>query len=206
MALMLTLDPGSLSHRERYFLMIGSIVPRPIAFVSTISPGGTTNVAPFSYFNGVATEPPLLSIAIGSREGRPKDSWRNIEDTGEFVVNVVHEGIFEKMVAASADFPAEISEFEETGLTPVASERVTPPRVAESPIQLECVLHRLVKLGDPHSPTALVIGEIVLAHVKEELYLEHGHIDPERLRAIGRMGRQDYVRTMDRFERRRPRA
>ncbi len=203
---MLTLDPGSLSHRERYFLLIGSIVPRPIAFVSTVSGNGTTNVAPFSYFNGISSTPPLLSVAIGSRDGNPKDSWRNIEETGEFVVNIVHEGIFEKMVAASADFPPDISEFDETGLTPVPSERVTPPRVKESPIQLECVLHKLVKLGDPATPTALVIGEIVLAHVRNELYLEHGHIDPEGLRAIGRMGRQDYVRTRDRFERKRPRS
>lgn len=203
---MLTLDPASLSHRERYFLIIGSIVPRPIAFVSTVSPGGTTNVAPFSYFNGVATEPPLLSVAIGSRDGKPKDSWRNVEETGEFVVNVVHEGIFEKMVTASGDFPPDVSEFDETGLTPLASERVAPPRVQESPIQLECVLHKLVKLGDPESPTALVIGEIVLAHVRRELYQEQGHIDPAGLGAIGRMGRQDYVRTIDRFERKRPRS
>ncbi|NNE09090.1 MAG: flavin reductase family protein [Gemmatimonadetes bacterium] len=203
---MLTLDPGSLSHRERYFLLIGSIVPRPIAFVSTVSSRGKTNVAPFSYFNGVSSSPPLLSVAIGSRAGKPKDSWRNIEETGEFVVNVVPEEIFEKMVAASADFPPEISEFDETGLTPVPSERITPPRVAESPIQLECVLHELVKLGDSESPTALVIGEVVLAHVRDGLYLEQGHIDPEKLRAIGRMGRQDYVRTRDRFERKRPRT
>jgi len=196
-------EPEKLSPRDRYFLMIGCIAPRPIAFVSSLSGDGVRNLAPFSYFSGVSSTPPVLSVAIAARRGKPKDTLSNIRETGEFVVNVVPEALAEPMNLASGDYPPGVDEFAVAGLTPAPSDLVSPPRVRESPIQMECRLLRVVDVGEPPNTTGLVLGEILRFHLEEGLYRD-GHIDPDKLPVIGRMGRQDYCRTADRFSMKRP--
>ncbi|MFH1679652.1 MAG: flavin reductase family protein [Candidatus Eisenbacteria bacterium] len=200
------LDPAKLSARERYFLMIGAIVPRPIAFVSTVSAGGAANVAPMSFFNGVSSTPPIVSVSLAARRGEKKDTLRNIEETGEFVVNAVDEALAEKMNLASGDYPPEVSEFDAAGLAPVPSEIVRAPRVSESPISFECRLVRTVEIGEHPHRTALVLGEVLCIHARDSLLLDEKHVDPEQLRAIGKMGGHLYCRTRDRFEMKRPKV
>jgi len=186
------LDPQAMASGALYRFMISAIVPRPIAFVSTIGAGGGFNVAPFSYFAPLASRPPLLGISINERSSGPKDTLRNLRASGDFVVNIVNEPMLKAMVRASGDWTADQSEFELTGLTPVASQRVRAPRVGEAPVQFECRLEREVPLGG----TTLVVGEIVLVHADDEL-MRDGLMDPERLRAVGRLGADGYTIVRD---------
>lgn len=181
------LDPQSLSPGAMYRFMIGVIVPRPIAFVSTVGSGGAFNVAPFSYFNAITSRPPLVGISINRRLGEPKDTLRNIQETGDFVVNAVNEPLLERVVQASGEWAKDVDEFQLTGLTPVASDLVKSPRVAESPVSLECRLHRIVELGD----TFFTVGEIVRAHVADEV-LTDGRVDVAKLKPVGRLGGDGY--------------
>jgi len=192
-------DPSSLPERESYRLMISAFVPRPIAFVSTRSLAGVDNCAPFSYTMGVSSRPMVLAISVGERDGRPKDTARNILDTREFVMNLVTEGIAEKMNVASGDFAARVSEFEEAGLTPVPSDAVRPPRIAESPVNFECRLIRTVTVAD----NTVFFGEPVRLHV-EEAIMTDGVVDVHEAKPIGRLGGPQYCRTLDVFEMRRP--
>ena len=182
------LDPGSMSSKDVYRFLISAVVPRPIAFVSTLSAGGVPNLAPFSYFNLVATEPPLVAIAIADRADDPKDTLRNIRESREFVVNVVSEPLLDAMVSTAGEWPRQTSEFGPSGLTPAPSERVRPPYVAESPLQLECRLYREVPLGN----SFLVAGEVVLARVRDDVLTE-GRVDPAKLRPVGRLGGELYA-------------
>ena len=202
---MRTLDPGQIAFNDIYKLMIGVIVPRPIAFVSSIDAAGVRNLAPFSYFTACSSNPPVVCFCTSVRaEPRPhKDTLRNIEATGEFVVNIVSEEFAEKMNMCSADVPPEVDEFVLSGLTPLASDLVKPPRVAESKAQMECRLHQIVRVSDKPGGGILVLGEIVRFHVLEEL-LDGFRVDPDKLNAIGRMGGPSYVRTHDRFNMERP--
>jgi len=179
------IDPRDLAARAAYPLFISTIVPRPIAWVSTVSPDGRPNLAPFSFFMGVTSDPPTLAVAIGRRRGEPKDTARNIEAGGEFVVNVVTTDLAAAMVLTSADFPPTVSEFAAAGLTPLPSVRVRPPRVAESPLHMECRLERLVPIG--RSATTLAIAEVVLFHIADELWTGQG-VDVARLKPLGRLG------------------
>lgn len=181
------INPGEVSPGDLYRFMISVVVPRPIAFISTVSPAGALNVAPFSYFNAIASQPPLLGISINRRGGAPKDTLRNIEQTGEFVVNTVDEPLGARMVEASGDWPEDVDEFALTGLTAVASDLIRPPRVGESPISMECRLHRIIELG----VTSFVVGEILRAHVKDEV-LTDGRVDIEKLRPLARLGGDGY--------------
>ena len=192
-------DPSSLPERDSYRLMISAFVPRPIAFVSTRSLAGVDNCAPFSYTMGVSSRPMVLAISVGERDGRPKDTARNILDTREFVVNLVTEAIAEKMNVASGDYAARVSEFEEAGLTPVRSDAVRPPRIAESPVNFECRLIRTVTVAD----NMVFFGEAVRLHV-EEAILTDGVVDVHKAKPIGRLGGPQYCRTQDVFEMRRP--
>ena len=189
------IDPKHSSYQDCYKLMVGSIVPRPIALVSTVSPSGARNLAPFSYFTAVASKPPTLCFCPGRRHpgGERKDTLANIEATGEFVVNAVSASMAERMTATATDYPSDVDEFDVSGLTPIPSERVAPPRVKESPINMECKLHQVVHIGEPEAGGgALVIGEIVLFHVADELY-ENGRINIERLDPLGRLSGSDYT-------------
>jgi flavin reductase (DIM6/NTAB) family NADH-FMN oxidoreductase RutF len=207
---MRTLDPAQIAPNDIYKLMIGMIVPRPIAFVSTIDAAGIRNLAPFSYFTACSSNPPVVCFCTSVRTGpRPyKDTFLNVEATGEFVVNIVSEEFAEQMNLCSADVPPEIDEFELSRLTPLASDLVKPPRVAESKVQMECRLRQIVRVSDQPGGGILVLGEVLRFHVIESLLDDQkgGYkIDPDKLNAIGRMGGPVYTRTRDRFEMQRPR-
>lgn len=196
------IDPSHLSPRENYALLISAIVPRPIAFVSTLGRDGRPNLAPFSFFMGVTTDPPTVAISVGRRKGQPKDTARNIAETREFVVNVVDESIAEPMVLSSGDYPPGEDEFKITGLTPIPSERVRPPRVGECKVCLEC--EETITISTGRSKGSLILGRVLLIHIDDSV-LQGKLIDPEKLKPTGRLGGSSYCRVRDIFEIPRPR-
>jgi flavin reductase (DIM6/NTAB) family NADH-FMN oxidoreductase RutF len=207
---MRSFDPERETAGNLYKLMIGSIVPRPIAFVSTLSASGVPNLAPFSYFTAVGSDPPTVLFCPAFREadeerGLPgtKDTLRNVLATREFVVNIVSEAIAEQMNQCSAQVPPEVDEFALSGLTPVASEVVKPARVGESPVHYECRLRQVIEISERPGGGTIVLGEVLRIHVREDLLHDY-RIDPDGLRAIGRMGGPTYCRTGDRFDLPRP--
>jgi flavin reductase (DIM6/NTAB) family NADH-FMN oxidoreductase RutF len=207
---MRSFDPARESVQNIYKLMIGTIVPRPIAFVSSLDEHGVRNLAPFSYFTAVSADPPVVLFCPSVRRDDPqrglvahKDTLLNVIATREFVINVVTEAIVEKMNLTSAQVPPEVDEFELAGLTPLPSELVKPPRVAESPVQMECRLRQIVEVSDRPTGGSIVLGEVLRFHVREDL-VENFRVDPEKLAAVGRMGGPTYVRTRDRFDLKRP--
>ncbi len=182
--------------------MIGSIVPRPIAFVSTLSKDGALNLAPFSYFNGVCSNPPTVMFAPGRRgyDGKIKDTLNNISDTEEFVINIVSEEFVEKMVKCSTDFDPDVNEFDISGLTPAPSKKVGPSLVQESKVSFECTLNQIIEIGDGTAGSGfVVIGTVVLFHVDDAVYKD-GRIDLEALNPVGRLAGNSYVRLTDTFE------
>jgi flavin reductase (DIM6/NTAB) family NADH-FMN oxidoreductase RutF len=193
--------PGGLETRDSYRLLTSVIAPRPIAFVSTVNKNGVPNAAPFCFFMGVTPTPPTIAFSVIRRGDQKKDTIRNIEATRDFVINLVDENLAQAMNMASGSYPPDMSEFDVTGLTQVPSEIVTSPRIAESPVHLECKLRTIVELGD--MPASLVIGEIVCYHVRENLIAD-GVVDVKKLRAIGRLGESTYARMSDLFEMIRP--
>jgi len=201
------LDPEKLSPQERYKLLIGGIVPRPIAFVSTISPDGALNLAPFSFFNAVGSTPMLLSFCPANRaDGQEKDTLRNAKPVeeggvGEFVVNIAAETIAAQVSAAAEDLPYGESEFELAGLKPAPSRRVRPPRVAGAPLSFECRTRSVLRFAPGQAGGAnLVLGEVLYVNAIDELLDDQMRVDPDRLRAFGRMGGRGYCRTTDRFD------
>lgn len=203
---MRAIDPAGHAVGDIYKLMIGMIVPRPIAFVSTVDSAGVRNLAPFSYFTACSTNPPVVCFCSAVRSGpRPqKDTLANIEATGEFVVNIVSEDIAEQMNLTAAETAPDVDEFELSGLTPLASDLVRPARVAESKVHMECRLREIIRVSDKPGGGNLVLGDVLRFHVREDILLDAYKIDPEKLDAIGRMGGPMYVRTHDRFEMARP--
>jgi flavin reductase (DIM6/NTAB) family NADH-FMN oxidoreductase RutF len=200
------LDPEALELRARYALMIGLIQPRPIAWVSTISPDGATNIAPFSFFTGICASPMTLCFApVNDRHGKKKDTLVNVEATRQFVVNFATEANAEKMNATSAPFAYGVSEFEKCGLTASASVKVKPPRAAESPAAFECELVQVVRLGEGPLAGNLVIGKVVFIHCEDRIYND-GKIRHQDLKTVGRMEGAWYSRTQDAFELPRPEA
>ena len=201
------IEVDKLSVPERYKLLIGGIVPRPIAFVSTISADGVPNLAPFSFFAGVGSDPmTLLFCPANDADGHVKDSLRNampVEEggTGEFVVNVATERYAARVAATAEPVGPEVNEFEMAGLPPLASKRVEPPRVAESPVCYECETVHVVRMN-PGKPAGgnIVIGQVVHVFVRDSIIDERMRIDPDGLSAIGRMGGKSYSTTRDRFE------
>jgi flavin reductase (DIM6/NTAB) family NADH-FMN oxidoreductase RutF len=204
-------QPNEMPHREFYRLLISSVVPRPIAWVSSISAEGKHNLAPFSFFNALCATPPLLGFCPGirSRDVREalgtgvKDTLRNVREIGEFVVNVVTFALGEQMNLTAGEYEASVNEFDIAKVTMRASRVVRPAQVAESPVNFECKLFQVVDFGTEMAGGSLVIGEIVSVHVAEGL-LADGRFDPQKLDAIGRMGGNQYCRTTDRFEMVRP--
>ncbi|MFC3884809.1 flavin reductase family protein [Bacillus songklensis] len=180
-------DPTQLSTKEVYKLLIGSVVPRPIAWVSTISEDGSLNLAPFSFFTVASRQPPMLCISIGpgvgEREGTEKDTLVNIRSQKEFVINVVPSYLGNEMQKSSENFPSAVNEFEAAGLTAINSEMVKPKRVKEAPIQMECRLEQIIPLGSDH----LIIGKMVYYHIQDEYYLGNYKVDLEKLRPLGRL-------------------
>jgi len=202
---MVSLDPKTLDVTPTYKLLIGTVVPRPIAFISTINKNGQGNLAPFSFFNGVSTSPPCLMIAITQKEDHvKKDTLRNIEETGEFVINTVSEWMAEAVNHCSALYPYGVSEMEKAGLTPLPSEKVAPPRVKEAPIQMECKLYNSMKVGDgKKGSSTIVVGEVVQFHIHPDVY-QNGKILIEPLKPISRLAGFSYGRTTETFDIPRP--
>lgn len=201
-------DPAQMRYSDRYKLMLGAVQPRPIAWVSSLSPDGLRNLAPYSFFTAVCPEPPTIVFCpnVRSLTHQPKDTLSNIRATGEFVVNIVSEHLAEKMNLTSVEAPPEVDEFEFAGLTPLPSKIVKPPRVGESLVQLECKLHQIVDIGDQPGQGSLVIGTIVYFHVDDSVYIPDFKIDTHKLQPIGRLAGMDYSRTRDIFELKRPPA
>lgn len=189
------IEPSTLEWRDAYKLLIGSVLPRPIAFVSTVNKRGQANLAPFSFFTGICADPFLVCFSPMRRgtDGEKKDTLRNIEETKEFVVNIVGEKIVNQMNDCAVDFPPETDEFEQVGLTKALSRMVIPPRVEESDVQLECVLREILHFGDHPGAGSLVIGQVMMVHIRDDLYRE-GKIDTEQLQPIGRLAGQSYTR------------
>jgi len=205
---MASFNPAEHRIQDIYKLMTGLIVPRPVALVSTIDRNGVANVAPFSFFSGVGSAPPMLLFCPVIRPDtgklpQAKDTLRNVEETGEFVVNVVSEALSTAANATAAEVPPEVDEFALAGLTPLVSEAVKPPRVAESPAQMECKLHQVIYTGKQAGSGVIVLGEIVRFHVREELF-DNFRVDPAGLAAVGRMAGNTWVRTQDLVELVRP--
>jgi flavin reductase (DIM6/NTAB) family NADH-FMN oxidoreductase RutF len=180
-------DPKELTEKDVYKLLIGSVVPRPIAWVSTISTEGVVNLAPFSFFNVASRNPPMLCISIGpgvgEREGTEKDTLVNIRNQKEFVINVVPSSLGNEMQKTSENLPSDVDEFEAAGLTTLDSTIVKPKRVKEAPIQMECQLEQIIQLGSDH----LVIGRMVRYHINDDYYLGNYKVDLEKLQPLGRL-------------------
>jgi flavin reductase (DIM6/NTAB) family NADH-FMN oxidoreductase RutF len=202
---MLAYDPADHSPGDIYKLMIGAIVPRPIALVSSVDEANVRNLAPFSYFTACSSNPPVVVFCPILRPLPPtaKDTLRNIMATREFVVNIVSEEFVERMNATAATVGPEVDEFALSGLTPIASDLIKPARVAESHVQMECRLLQIVQVSDKPGGGSLVLGEVKRFHVDPDL-IENFRIDPDKLRAVGRMAGSTYVRTTDRFDLERP--
>ena len=187
-----------------YRVLTGVVVPRPIAFVSTQSPDGIDNLAPYSFFNAVAYDPPTVVFSSSRHVDRKtKDTLRNVEETGEFVVNIVVDDIAEAMNRTAAEYPEDVDEFEIAGLTAIPSDIVKPPRVAESPVNMECRLNQIINLGEGSGGHGLVIGTIALMHVRDDLINGH-RINHQLMKPTGRLAGSMYCHTADTFELVRP--
>ena len=198
------LDFEKLTPREAHPWLINAITPRPIAWVSTISAGGKTNLAPFSFFQGICASPPtLMFCGANDRTGKMKDSVINVGQVPEFVVNVVPYALRDVMNQTSAALPLGESEFERFNIAPAPSTMVKPPRVALSPVAFECKLDRIVCIGEGPLAGNVVFGTVLCAHVSESV-LTDGAIDPRKLDTIGRMGGEYYTRTTELFTIKRP--
>lgn len=202
-----TIDPSSTSWVDGYRRLTEVVIPRPIALVATVDGEGVANLAPFSFFTVVSSNPPFIAFAPhrAGRTGSKKDTLRNVEQVGEFTVSVVTEEIAEQANRCAAPLPYGDSEFDHSGLTPMAAERVRAPLVAESPVGLECVVEEIRSYGEAGGAGSLVVGRVVLIHVDPALRdPADGRVLPERLHAVGRMGGSLWCRTLDTFELERP--
>ena len=190
-------DPRTLSPKEAYQLLITLVVPRPIAWVSTLDAEGRANLAPFSFFGGVTTHPPIVMVSIGRRDGRPKDTAANLLATGEGVVHICHRPLAPQMVATSANPSAETDEFELAGLAKTQAVRVAAPRIANAAVALEVKVERHLEIGA--GPNDVFLLEVVHVHV-DDAFVVDGHADPAQLQAVGRLGGSDYCDTAAPFE------
>ena len=184
------IDLSVLSRADRYKLLTGAVIPRPIAFVTTLGPGGLVNAAPFSQFIILAADPGLLAFSIGPKPGGPKDTLTNVKALPEFVINTVPQGWEEIVQAASEEFAPEVSEVEKLGLETLPSTHVRPPRLKGSQVQFECRLEQIAQFGD--APNHFVVGRVVVMHVESGL-AKDSKIDPKAYSTIGRIGGRNYV-------------
>ncbi|KOF09997.1 hypothetical protein AC739_12090 [Planococcus glaciei] len=196
---MLSIDPTQQTERENYKLLVGTVIPRPIAFVTSMSADGLVNAAPFSYFNIVSSDPPLLSVSVQSRAGVLKDTARNAIEAGEFVIHVVDESNVAEVNKTAASLPPEESEIDLTGLTLIPSEVVKVPSVEQAKVRFECQLEQAVELGG----TRLLIGKVVRFHIDESIY-ENGRISPETLKPVSRLAGTNYAKLGEIFSMKRP--
>ena len=199
---MKTIYPSDIERKQNYKLLTGSIVPRAIAWVSSQDADGNLNLAPFSYFTAVSAQPPMVIFCTSwrSSDNGRKDTYHNVKATGEFVINFVSEDLADAMNITAQEVAPEIDEFERAGVTPLASEKISVPRVQESPIHFECKLHQIVEAGDGH----IVIGEVVAMHFADDVYQEGNYINTEALKPIGRLAGANYAHITDFFQLQRP--
>jgi flavin reductase (DIM6/NTAB) family NADH-FMN oxidoreductase RutF len=194
-------DPAQLSEAQQYKLMTGSIVPRPIALVTTLGEMGP-NAAPFSLFNVVATEPPILFISVGDQvDGREKDTIKNLRKNPEFVVHIVNHAMVERMNVCSTNFPTGVNELEKAGFSVVPARKVSPPRIAESPAQFECRVINIIDIGARHH---FVLGEVLWFHYHEDVVDERQRVNFEKLNPVGRLTGPMYARLTETFKLVRP--
>lgn len=194
----LVFDLGDTESKDRYKLLSGLVVPRPIGWIGTRRPDGTNNLAPFSFFNVVSSNPPMVLFSAGSHRDRPKDSASLAAESGEFTVNIVSEDVVEAMAITSGSYSAEDDEFAIGGLTPIDGTKVDAPLVGQSPANLECAVNQVIDLGE-EGRTRLVVGDVLVIHVEESV-LDGTRVDNDALRAVGRMAGRTYIHTRDRFE------
>jgi flavin reductase (DIM6/NTAB) family NADH-FMN oxidoreductase RutF len=193
-------DFTTLPPKDRYRLLIGSVVPRPIALVTTLDEEGVPNAAPFSFFNCFSHDPPIVALGMELRpDGGLKDTVRIIRATREFVVNLVSEEIAERMNICAVDFPEGMSELPAAGLTATASSVVKPPRIQESPVNMECKLIEELRFGDA-GKRSIVLGEVLRFHVRDDVLTPRGHIDLDAMKPVGRLAGSGYIRVSDRFD------
>jgi len=190
------ITPGSIATKDFHQFMVGAIAPRPIAFASTLDENGVANIAPYSFFNAFSSNPPILVFSSNRRvsNNTTKDTLHNIQANKEVVINVVNYNIVRQMALASVSYPAEISEFEKTGLTAIESEHVKPFRIKESPVQFECKVDEIITLGEHGGAGHLIICKVECIHIDEDVINERNRIDPHKLDLVGRLGRAYYVR------------
>lgn len=199
------LDPDVAAVPEVYRLLTSLVTPRPIAWVSTISAGGVANLAPFSFFNAFGANPPVVVFSpTNRRDGSKKDTLRNVEAVGEFVINIVSHSLVGPMNESAAEVGPEVSEFGHVGLTAVPSEKVKPPRVGEAMAHLECEVMQILPIGSGAIAANLVIGRVRLFHVRDEVLGATGEVDAGKLDAVSRLGGNWYATTRDRFALERP--
>ena len=199
----ISITPGEMHPRDAYRLLISALVPRPIAWVSTMGADGTLNLAPFSFFNAVGGTPPTLMISVGQRAGVPKDTLRNVQETGEFVVHIADESLAEKLNMTSGEWPYDVNEFEIAGLITLPSTDVRPPRVAEAPIAMECKATQIVPVNDTHY--TMVLGQVLRYHIREDLLGPDMRVQALQLRSIARLGGDEYTAIDRVFALQRPR-
>ncbi|RMG84082.1 MAG: flavin reductase family protein [Bacteroidetes bacterium] len=189
------IDPKETPTRDFHQFLLGTVAPRPIAFVSTIDEEGRPNLAPYSFFNAFSSNPPILVFSSNRRvtDGTTKDTLSNVRATGEVVINAVNYDIVRQMAVASVEFEKGVSEFEKTGLTPIAADLVRPFRVKESPAHMECKVREVVTLGEHGGAGHLIICEVLRLHIDEKV-LDGNRINPHKIDLMGRMGRSYYAR------------
>lgn len=193
------IEMASLEQQELHSLMGSAIAPLPVALISTIGEDGIYNAAPFSLVMPVSWKPPIVCASFGMRQGEKKDTLRNIDFSRDFVVNIMDETLIEPTIQAKADYPSNVDEIKEVGLTAVAADRVKSPLIAEAQVSLECKLVRSMAFGEGKGLRGIVFGEVVVAHIKDELWVD-GKIEPSLLKAVGRLAEGIYCRTGDIFE------
>ena len=199
------IDVASANVVEVYKLLVGAVTPRPIAWVTTLSPSGVVNLAPFSFFNAFGANPPIVVFSPTlRRDGSKKDTLINLESLGEFVLNAATAPLAEKVNLTSAEIPASDSEVSLAKLTTLPSVKVKPPRIAESPANFECKVRQIIPCGTGPIAANLVIGEVVVMHIADEVLDEKGRIDPRKLQTVARLGGDFWCRTTDLFEQKRP--
>jgi len=198
-SLMKTFDPEKLNLRTNYHLMISGIIPRPIALVTSIDQAGLVNLAPFSFYNGFGSNPPIVgfSPASSGRTGKSKDTLLNVRETGEFTISMVTFSMMDKMIITSQEFDRDVDEYIESGFSKRISDVVTPPYVAESPYILECKLWDIVDLGGKPGSGNLILGKVVRYHVSDSVLDNEDRISSHKLDAVGRLGGSSYVRVRD---------
>ena len=200
----MVVDPSDVQPRDLYRLLISAVVPRPIAFVTSQSPAGILNLAPFSFFQGVSVSPPVVSISVArKRDGSKKDTWRNIETTGEYVIHGVTEDLLDAVIVAAAEWPETESEVERAGLETLPGDRVAVPRLARAQLAMECRLHSIREVYG----VGLILGEVVRFHLRDELLVPGTapEIDFGKFSVVSRLGGDAYLRGGEVIRRRRMR-